>query len=285
MKNTKKIVKTLFIINAIQLAVGLCIWGYMSKIISKGAGSIIFAAIGLMLLSSMITLVGLYLALKSSDNRFEESIRDLEELNTTLRAQRHDYLNHFQVIYGLMELEEYEEARKYLEPVFQDIMKAGRALKTSQPAVNALLQAKWKTAEDAGIEVYLEVRSDLSRLPVEAWNLCKVLANIIDNAIYVLRQTKESGGLEISSRTPKLHIQITEEQEKYYFSISNNGPMIPVDMQEKIFRQGVTTKPGDGHGMGLFIAERIVREAGGKMELQSSPERTVFHVVLPKGKS
>ena len=100
----------------------------------------------------------------------------------------------------------------------------------------------------------------------------------------MLRQTKESGGLEISSRTPKLHIQITEEQEKYYFSISNNGPMIPVDMQEKIFRQGVTTKPGDGHGMGLFIAERIVREAGGKMELQSSPERTVFHVVLPKGK-
>lgn len=296
MKNAKKIFQTLLIINSIQLAVGLCVWGYMSKSSIVEGQYFVFAAMGLMILSCMITLAGLYMAQKSSDNRFEESIRDLEELNTTLRAQRHDYLNHFQVIYGLMELEEYEEARKYLEPVFKDIMKAGRALKTAQPAVNALLQEKWKTAEDHGIEVYLEVRSDLSRLPIEAWNLCKVLANIIDNAIYALNsqqgtyiaaqesdeQTEEQAITAEKSWLPQLQIQITEEQERYYFAIANNGPMIPTELQEKIFRQGVTTKQEEGHGMGLYIVDRIVKEAGGKLDLQSSEERTVFHVVLPK---
>ena len=34
--------------------------------------------------------------------------------------------------------------------------------------------------------------------------------------------------------------------------------------------------------MGLFIVDRIVKEAGGMLDLQSSEERTVFHVVLPK---
>ncbi len=259
MKNTKQIVQILLIINAIQLAVGLCIWGYLSKTTMESGEYIIFIAMGLMLLSSLVTLAGLYMALRNKDNQFVECLQDLEELNTTLRAQRHDYLNHFQVIYGLMELEEYEEARKYLSPVFKDIMKAGRALKTAQPAVNALLQAKWQAAEEQGIEVYLEVRSDLRQLPMEAWNLCKILANIIDNAIYVLKgQAGEAQPEEAQSReaqagekhmeasdSSKLWLQITEEQDKYYFTIANNGPMIPIPMQEKIFRQGVTTKQGE----------------------------------------
>lgn len=41
-----------------------------------------------------------------------ESYQNLEKLNSNLRAQRHDYLNHLQVVYGLMEMEEYEEDRK-----------------------------------------------------------------------------------------------------------------------------------------------------------------------------
>lgn len=300
MKNTKRIVQILLIINTIQLGAGLLIWGYTAKNAMDSGEYIVFVVLGLMLLSSMATLVGLYMALKSKDNQFEESIRDLEELNTTLRAQRHDYLNHFQVIYGLMELEEYEEARSYLSPVFKDIMKAGRALKTAQPAVNALLQAKWNTAEEQGIEVFLEVRSDLRRIPMEAWNLCKILANIIDNAIYVLTEQEQLQGEEVKQSmqekdvilpeetsdlgkySPGLWIQITEEKEKYYFSIGNNGPMIPVDMQEKIFKQGVTSKKGEGHGMGLFIVERLVGEVGGKITLQSTEERTTFHIVLPK---
>ena len=69
-------------------------------------------------------------------------MKNLENLNLKLRAQRHDYMNHLQVIYGLLELGEYEDAREYMEPVFKDITRVTRAMKTSQPAVNALLQAK-----------------------------------------------------------------------------------------------------------------------------------------------
>ena len=70
------------------------------------------------------------------------SYRNMENLNRTLRSQRHDYMNHLQVVISMIELEEYDNLKEYLEPVYLDIQKTGKALKTSKPAVNALLSAK-----------------------------------------------------------------------------------------------------------------------------------------------
>ena len=39
----------------------------------------------------------------------------LEELNSTLRSQRHDFMNHLQVVYSLLELEEHQAAGEYIE--------------------------------------------------------------------------------------------------------------------------------------------------------------------------
>lgn len=88
-----------------------------------------------------------YLKLKRSYDAILTSYRNLEELNSTLRVQRHDYLNHLQVIYGMMELEEYTELKSYLDPLYKDMMKTGKALKTSKPAVNALIRAKSSEAD------------------------------------------------------------------------------------------------------------------------------------------
>ena len=164
-----------------------------------------------------------------------ESYQNLERLNSNLRAQRHDYLNHLQVVYGLMEMEEYEELRNYLQPVYKDMLKTGKALKTSKPAINALLKAKMDEAESKGIDVYIEVKSNLQDLHVEDWELCKVLSNLLNNAMTALSE---------KSGEKKIELEITEDRESYLFTVSNNGPMIPKEMQESIFKQGITTKKG-----------------------------------------
>ena len=179
----KKIVATLLTINVLQFIIGLAVWIAVGSSVLGEVNIYIYLAVGLMLFSSLITILGLYFSDRYHNENLEESIHDLENLNTTLRAQRHDYLNHFQVIYGLMEMQEYEEAKNYLDPVFKDIMKVSKALKTSLPAVNALLQAKMEMTEKNHIDLFLEERSDLKKITIEPWNLCKVLANIIDNSI------------------------------------------------------------------------------------------------------
>lgn len=201
------------------------------------------------------------------------SHKHLEELNSVLRVQRHDYLNHLQVVYGLLEVEEYEELKDYLEPVYKDIMKTGKALRTSKPAINALLRAKNAEAEENQIDVYIEVKSDLKNLNIPDWELCKVLSNIIDNGITALKNSEEPR---------KLMIDLNETKEEFIIEISNNGPEIPPEKQSEIFKQGVTSKKEQGHGMGLYIVNNVIKKYNGTIRLQSEEKETAFIITFKK---
>lgn len=211
--------------------------------------------------------------LKRQYEALAESFYQMQELNGELRGQRHDYLNHLQIVYGMMELEEYEELHAYLEPVYKDMMKVGKAIRTSIPAVNALLMAKMGTAEANGIDFYVEVKSDLKNLRVEPWELCKVLSNIIDNAITAL-QEKEG--------ERKMALDISEDRNFYLFALSNNGPAIPEERRDAIFRQGFTTKKEEGHGMGLYIVAGILKTNSGAISVESDEKETVFTIKFTK---
>jgi sensor histidine kinase regulating citrate/malate metabolism len=227
--SVKKIVVGLLVINLLQFFIGLIVWVVLGKIIISRVSIYVFLSFGLMLLGCLITIIGLYFASRYKNDNLVDSIKNLEELNNRLRAQRHDYLNHFQVVYGLLELGEYEEAQKYINPVFKDLMKVSKALKTAQPAVNALLQAKIEAAEQKKIDLYLEIRSDIKAIPLEPWNLCKVLANIIDNGITALSEVEHE---------KSLYVEIGEDLNNYTFFIYNNGPEIPQKQFEDIFKPG-----------------------------------------------
>lgn len=273
MSNNKKIVKTLLCINGIQFFIGIAV--LVSAVIRMfgEVNNIIFVSVGFMIITSMLSIFVLYYFYLKQNNNLEESMRNLEELNLKLRSQRHDYINHMQVIYGLLELEEYEEAKKYLQPVFKDIMKVSKALKTKQPAVNALLQAKMEAAQKEKIDFFMEIRTDLKNIPMEAWDLCKILANLIDNGITALLQKSENR---------ELHVELWEDKESYFFSVYNNGPQIPKEHIANIFKQGFTTKKEEGHGMGLAIVKRIVKDNDGKINVVSDEKRTSFHIELKK---
>lgn len=235
--------------------------------------SLIFCLVVVLIMAACIgILLRSYEKLKQLYESLKESYTNVERLNSELRSQRHDYLNHLQVVYGLMELQEYEDLQKYLEPVFKNMMKTGKALKTSKPAINALLKAKMDEAEGKGIDLYVEVKSDLKELVVEDWELCKVLANLIDNAMTAL---EEQPGEK------KLRVDVIEDKENYIFSVSDNGPGIPTHLQETVFKQGYSTKSEEGHGMGLFIVANVIKAYKGSIELKSE-EETIFTFRFPK---
>lgn len=217
-----------------------------------------------------------HMRLKKEMAMLEESFMDLRQLNFELRSVRHDYLNHLQVVYGLLELEEYDELKSYLKPVYKEMMKTGKALKTSKPALNALLMAKMKEAETQGIDVYVEVKSDLKHLSPEVWQLCKVLSNLLDNAMAALKDVMGE---------KKIEVDINETKEDYVFLISDNGPGIPEQLQEAIFKRGFTTKKESGHGMGLAIVSEILKENNGRIQVNSVEGRTTFTVMFRKGGS
>lgn len=201
----------------------------------------------------------------------DETVSQMTDLNRALRAQRHDFLNHLQVVYSLIEMEEHEEANRYIEQVYGDIQNVSRALKTACAPVNALLRAKMAEAEQRKIQVELSVQAAWDSLPLPAWEMCRVLSNLMDNAMDALE--KQKGG--------KLFIHLAEDVRSFSFEIKNNGPMIPEEIQSSIFEPGFSGK-GEGRGMGLFIARETLRNAGGDLAVKSDAQFTAFSGFVPR---
>lgn len=204
---------------------------------------------------------------KKQYNTLKESLGQVEKLNITLRGQRHDFMNHLQVVYGLMDMDEYASAREYIEKVFNDIQKVNKVLKTDNPAVNALLQAKLLFAEKRNININMFITTQLKDLKVPSWEFCRVLGNIIDNAIYALKDT---------AGNKKIDIYIYENIRIYGFKIRNNGPEIDENIVKKIFEPGFSTKGENGDGMGLAITKEILCQYGGDIEVTSNEIETEF---------
>ncbi len=195
----------------------------------------------------------------------EDAYGKLVGLNSTLRAQRHDFMNHLQVVYSLLELEEYKEAGEYIERVYGDIQRVSRSLKTAHPAINALLAAKLSDCEGRGIRLELRIDSPWAALPVPDWEMCRVLGNLIDNGMDALAGTKDA----------HMTVTLSETLQAFTFEIANNGPEIPDTLMERIFQTGFSTK-STGRGMGLAIVKSILQAYGGRIRLSSTSERTVF---------
>lgn len=155
----------------------------------------------------------------------ESALSMLERQQAALRAQRHDFMNHLQVVYSLLELKEYGAAEEYLEKVYGDIKRIGRALKTAHPAINALLAAKMSDCESRGIAMELTAESPWQQINVPSWEVCRVLGNLIDNAMDALSQTQK----------PVIRVALGENLHEYSLSVANNGPMIPEELRESIF--------------------------------------------------
>jgi len=101
--------------------------------------------------------------------------------------------------------------------------------------------------------------------------LNQVWTNLIHNAL----QAMQNSGT--------LTVKVAAQDGGVVVSIADNGPGIPEDIRGRIFDPFFTTKPvGEGSGLGLDIARKIVDKHHGRLELHSEVGvGTTFSVWLP----
>ena len=266
------------IVNVLELLVLIAAVVYM--ILMDGSAAGMFTLRALAIISALMAGWGAMLDIRQGITArrrvraivgLEHTNQMMEELNYKLRAQRHDFLNHLQVVYSLMEMNEYADATEYLERVYGEIRAVSSVLRTQSTAVNALLQVKTAACREANIPFSVNITSALEEMPIPAWELCGVLSNLLDNAIDSARNAKR----------PSATLEISENLREFILVVKNSGPPIPLAIHEKIFEAGVTTK-GEGRGMGLKIARATLTEYGGEITCHSDTTETAFTVKIPK---
>jgi signal transduction histidine kinase len=111
----------------------------------------------------------------------------------------------------------------------------------------------------------------LPRLVLRGSELNQVWTNLIDNAIDAVG---DSGTIAIATRA---------EGDWAIVEVTDDGPGIPPEIQERIFESFFTTKDvGQGTGLGLATARMIVVDRhGGSLTFDSKPGTTTFRVTLP----
>jgi len=128
-------------------------------------------------------------------------------------------------------------------------------------------------AQIQGISIRSAVARDLPAIESDFDQLQQVLVNLINNALYAVREE------------PAGEIRINAERSDDYaaVAVADNGCGIAQEDLEKIFMPFFTTKPvGQWTGLGLSTCYGIIERLGGKITVNSEPgEGTVFTVYLP----
>lgn len=123
--------------------------------------------------------------------------------------------------------------------------------------------------ENRGITINQRLARQLAEAPLDRAQIKQVLVNLIKNAI----QAMTKGG--------ELTLETGQTADAAWVAVKDTGGGIPQDQISRIFEPFFTTKK-KGSGLGLMIVQRIVRDHGGRIELESRVgEGTTFRVWFP----
>lgn len=110
---------------------------------------------------------------------------------------------------------------------------------------------------------------------IELGQIIQILDNLFSNSFYWL-------GARIDTRK-RPQITLTVHPDRRTLEFHDNGPGVPPDMTEDIFKPFVTTKPDkEGRGLGLFISKRLAEYNDVDLQLGRPGDDGHYHAFILK---
>ena len=196
----------------------------------------------------------------------------LRELTADTRLG-HDERDHLGLIMDSM-----QAASNKIEGVIKRVLDFARPHPPQQAAVDLnqvvdeTLKLTATTLRKRGVSVTRELSDPLPPCRADQRLIEQVLLNLTDNAAKSMMETKEEKTILVSTSVRK---------NKLILTVSDSGPGIPAERRAQIFEPFFTTR-ADGSGIGLCMAQRIVMDHGGAIQVDTSPlGGAEFRIELP----
>ena len=123
-----------------------------------------------------------------------------------------------------------------------------------------LMQAR---ADECGVAFESRLDSAIEETTLDPEGIHRAVLNIVTNAIDAVEGT-ESGAVTVETA-------FEGETDRVAVRVTDNGPGIPPDQLNKIFNIFESTKGARGTGLGLAVSQKIIREHGGEIVVESTP--------------
>jgi len=119
-----------------------------------------------------------------------------------------------------------------------------------------VLRVQGQELQDRGLEVEVETGPERVMVKADRDQVKQVFFNVVKNAM----EAMTGGGC--------LRIKARSDDDDVYLQFGDSGHGIPADNLPHLFQPFQTTKEG-GHGLGLMIVQRIMRDHGGQIGIDS----------------
>jgi signal transduction histidine kinase len=229
--------------------------------------------IGTAIVVTFFVLVASYILeqnVEQVNQRTSDISRKQRELEVYMQLLRHDLRNDLQAILGLIEIAELFadlDTEKVRESLGQSLSLGRRmaqllhvfSMPPEQPGTDIV-----KNIEEAAMEsqkthrnlkVEVSSGSDVSRTTFTASRLLPMVwQNIFRNAA------------QYAGDKPTVNVDVSLEGDVFVIDISDDGPGIPEDKREFLFRRGSKVEPDEG-GMGMYLSKVVLESHGGSIEL------------------
>jgi signal transduction histidine kinase len=130
-------------------------------------------------------------------------------------------------------------------------------------------------AAECGVNLQWRPADSMPTLVFDPEGLHRAVLNVVTNAIDAAADNEESG--EVIVRT-----EYALEEGVLRVAVEDNGPGIPPELIDSIFSPFLSTKRGRGTGLGLAVSQKILREHGGQIVVESALKRgSRFTLELP----
>jgi PAS domain S-box-containing protein len=141
--------------------------------------------------------------------------------------------------------------------------------------VNEVCDLMEEKAKERQIQLIRDLDTAMPLVEVDAEGIHSCLMNLVTNAIEAFPETSSGGQITVSSGD--------EAEAGVLLQVKDTGRGMTKELQEQVFAHLYSTKGARGTGLGLAITQKIVREHGGTIQLESEPNKgSCFTIRLPK---
>ncbi|MBT8453589.1 MAG: GAF domain-containing protein [Deltaproteobacteria bacterium] len=145
-------------------------------------------------------------------------------------------------------------------------------------AVELTLQFLRPECDSVEVALHVQMAQDLPRVRIDIEHLRQVLINLVQNAVQAMTG---GGDIFVETRIQDSFRLGGGARRWVQISVRDTGPGIAPGLLANLFVPFVTTKQ-QGTGLGLAISQRIISEAGGRIDVRSREGfGTTFVVLLP----
>ncbi|NNU76315.1 sensor histidine kinase [Clostridium estertheticum] len=214
--------------------------------------------------------------LEKKESKLQNSYSEiLNNITEDIRARQHDFKNHLNVMYGLIEstkgVELEYNLKEYICSLNKSMMMMESIVYIKSPILRAIVYSKLNEAKKRNIKFLYNISNLLNIKNVKDYELSEILNNLIDNAFDAL-----DGQVGEKSVSIKTYL----EGESNIIEIMNSGITLKPENFKRIFERGFSTKGGNTRGYGLYNAKKIVERTGGKIQLSLEDGFTIFKLFI-----